>query len=173
MQPHLVILTAKAIMVVFSSFQCPSCQEFTQSIKCLESKYGDKLCIVFKNFPLSEKCNSLLIGDVQPGACDAAKAALAAKRQGKFWSFHDRFFSTGLSADDNSLKAIAKETGLNMELWETDRHSKEIEALLSDDISEANNIGINATPSIFINGRQAQNAGVDMLKIIIEKAMRQ
>ncbi len=75
---------AKVTVVEFSDFQCPYCARVTAIVKQIEEKYGDKVKVVFKQFPLES---------IHPNARPAAEAAMAAHEQGKFWQMHDKLFA--------------------------------------------------------------------------------
>src|SRR5579863_5914338 len=81
--PSLGPATAPVTMVEFSDFQCPFCKRTEPTIKELRAKYGDKIRLVYLDFPLSFHNHSL----------DAAKAGRCANEQGKFWEMHDAMFA--------------------------------------------------------------------------------
>jgi protein-disulfide isomerase len=158
-------------LTVFSSFQCPACKAFAHSLENVHKKFGKNIGITFKNFPLSSACNPKMKYDMQPRSCEAAYAAIAADRQNRFWNYHDQLFQSNLAADEKTLSSIARNMGLNMEKWEYDRHSDEVKARLSEDIKKAYEIGINATPSVFINGRKVTNIQEPILNFIIQNEL--
>lgn len=155
-------------VVVFSSFQCPACKTFAPSLENIHRKFGDKVSITFKNFPLSSACNPRLAGDMQPRSCNAAIAAIAAERQNLFWQYHDQLFQSNLEFDDTSFLSFAKNIGVDLEKWKSDFRSTEVEQRLLDDIQLANEIGINSTPTVFINGRRASNFQETALVFLIQ-----
>jgi protein-disulfide isomerase/uncharacterized membrane protein len=146
--------TAPLQLVVYSSFQCPGCQEFSQSLESIKEKYNQNINIVYKNFPLSTTCNSELSSNMQPHSCDAALAAMAADNQGKYWEYHNQLFQTDLQATDSTLKSIATILEMNLEAWEADRQSESSKLRLAEDINLANSMNISATPSVFLNGHK-------------------
>ena len=164
--------TAPVHLVVFSSFQCPSCKVFATSLKELGKKYGDHLRISFKNFPLSESCNPRLIGNTQPRSCQAALAALAANNQHRFWEFHDLLFQSDLAEDEAALLGLAQKAGLDINVWEHDRKSDTTMNQLQEDINLGNALNTNATPTVFINGRHVTNFQEQALVFIIENELK-
>src|SRR6185312_2166343 len=96
--------TAKVTMVEFSDFQCPYCGRVEATLKELQQDYGRDLRIVWKNNPLS----------FHQSAMPAAKAAMAAAAQGKFWEMHDKIFSDLAHHDAATYEKYAQELGLNM-----------------------------------------------------------
>lgn len=169
--PHLGSLNAPIQLVVFSSFQCPACQAFAPTLENIQKKFGSNIGITFKNFPLSSTCNPMMTEDMQPRACWAAFAAIAAHQQNNFWNYHDQLFQSDLEFDEKTLKSIAQKSGLNIEKWESDRQSDAVKENLSDDIKIANELGINATPTVFINGRRVSSFQENVLDFLIQNEL--
>src|SRR5262245_58233764 len=91
--PRLGSSAAPVWIVVFESFRCPACRRLSGTLSRLHHEFGDRLAIVFKHYPLSTECNGRLTQDLQPGACEIARAAEAANLQQRFWAFHDVIFA--------------------------------------------------------------------------------
>jgi protein-disulfide isomerase len=141
-RPSLGPEDAPITVVVFSDFQCPFCARLRPTIHALAERHGD-VRVVFRQLPL----------EMHPLARPAAKAALAAHRQGKFWELHDALFSgrRGVEADD--LEATAQEVGLDMDRWNADRDDPAIEQMIAEDEALAHELGLRSTPGTFVNGR--------------------
>ena len=133
---------AKIMIVVFSDFQCPFSKRGADTLHALKQKYGDNLMYVYKNLPLP----------FHPEAMPAAKAALAAGRQGKFYEFHDKLFEKQGEIGEVLYVKIAQELGLNMQKFNADRNNPEIEAQIKADAEQANKLGFNGTPGFAVNG---------------------
>lgn len=170
--PILGSVTAPVQLIVFSSFQCPSCKSFAPMLEHLYKKFGGKISITFKNFPLSNKCNPGLEDDMQPQSCDAALASLAAQDQNLFWKYHDLVFNSNLALDEKALESFAISAGLNIEKWRNDKQSDSTMMKLMADIQIANQLGINATPTVFIDGRKVSNFQESALIFLIEAALK-
>ena len=82
----------------------------------------------------------------------AARAALAAGEQGKFWEFHDALFALP-AINNETIEGIAIKLGLKIEQFKSDMASPKIRQKLDQDIMDAQQAGVNGTPTIFINGR--------------------
>ena len=148
---------AKVNIVVFSSYECPACQDFDKSLNQIIDKFGKNICVHFKHFPLSSQCNPQVEYNMQPNSCLIAKAVISAGLQGKFDAFHNAVFNSNYVLDSIQLSKIAESLNLNLVKWKLDLDSDVVESILSSDIEYANKIGISSTPSIFINGRKLDN----------------
>ena len=133
---------AKIKLIVFSDFQCPFSKRGADTVSALKAKYGDSLMFVYKNLPLP----------FHPESMPAAKAALAAARQGKFYEFHDKLFESQDKLGVPLYLQIAKDLGLNLQKFNADRNNKEIEDQIKADLAQANSLGFNGTPGFALNG---------------------
>ena len=133
---------AKIKIIVFSDFQCPFSKRGADTVHTLMQKYGNNLMYVYKNLPLP----------FHPESMPAAKAALAAGRQGKFYEYHDKLFEKQGELGEALYVQTAKDLGLNIQKFNTDRNSSEIEAQVKADADQANKLGFNGTPGFSVNG---------------------
>ncbi len=106
-------------------------------------KYPDEVKIVFKNFPITS----------HKYAEKAARAVLAAGKQGKFWEFHDALFLNFKNLNDNKVRQIAADLKLDMNKFEKDWKDAGIAAKVKQDLNEGIKAGVKGTPTVFINGR--------------------
>ncbi len=138
--------TAKApvTIVEFSDFHCPFCRRVLPTLAQLEAKYGDKIKLVFRDFPIES---------LHPGATKAHEAARCANEQGKFWAYHDKLFDSPPKSSPEMFRELAKEIGLNANGFETCVNSGKYQAAIKEDIAEGNRVGVTGTPAFFINGR--------------------
>jgi protein-disulfide isomerase len=125
-------------------------------------KNPDKVKLVFKNFPLRN----------HKFAMEAATAALAAEKQGKFWEFHDLLFKDYNRLNEQKVKEIAQKLNLDMEKFEKDWKDPRIRALINRDLAEGNRAGVRGTPTIFVNGRLLRNRSMAGFQELIEKALK-
>lgn len=135
---------APVTVVVFSDFQCPFCSKAERTLAQLDADYPGKLRFVFKNNPLPFHNNAKL----------AAKAALAAGEQGKYWEYHDALFADGSELDAESLGRHAEDLGLDIAKFRRAMASKALDAAIDADIAEAKRLDVKGTPTFFINGRR-------------------
>jgi protein-disulfide isomerase len=117
--------------------------------------------LVFKNMPL--KFHQM--------AMPAARAALAAQEQGKFWEFHDRLFAEK-KLSKVSIARIAQELNLDNARFEKDMASPEIQARINKDLQDAQKAGVTGTPTAFINGRLLKQRSLEGFQAIIDDELR-
>lgn len=150
---------AIVVVNVFSDFQCPVCKRSADPIKQLSADFPGKVKVYFRNNALE------MHGRSKP----AALAALAAKKQGKFWQYHDKLFATG-QLDDSSLEQFAKELGLNVEQWKKDVADPKNAERLAMESKWAEAMGATGTPAFFVNGvRQVGWGSYMALKSVVAR----
>lgn len=134
----------------FADFQCPSCAMTTlQSIRPMENSFGSRLRVVFWHFPLPNHKHGR----------DAALAAEAAGRQGKFWEMHDLLYekqSDWSKVDDIRpiFESYAENLKLDVERFKKDFESPDVAAAVDRNHKQGESRGVKNTPTIFINGRE-------------------
>jgi protein-disulfide isomerase len=141
--PSLGPQNAPVTLVEFSDFQCPYCIAAVPEIKAILDTYPKDVKLIFKQFPL----------DIHSHAEFAARAALAAQKQGKFWAMHDAMFSSHDLSRENIL-ALAQKNGLDMKRFEADLNSTDVHETLVRDIQDGDRAGVQGTPTIFIDGKR-------------------
>ncbi len=153
---------AKITIIEFSDFQCPFCKRGKDTAEEVMKAYPNDVKLVFKHLPLP----------MHPEAMPAAKASLAAHKQGKFWEMHDALFENqgGLGAD--FYTAQAAKLGLNVEKFKTDMADPKLEELVKADMAIAEKHEIRGTPGFFVNGVAVRGAyPVDHFKKIIDRLL--
>src|SRR2546426_7104604 len=159
---------AKVTIVEWSDFQCPFCGRVMDTLRQIEKSYGADVRFVFKHNPLP----------MHPDAPYAAKAAIAAQKQGKFWEMHDKLFEANNSRQPDALKqervdAMARDIGLDMERYQRDLNGPETAQAIRDDQAQAAKLGANGTPHFFINGARVSGAmPFESFKAVIEAQLR-
>jgi protein-disulfide isomerase len=135
---------APVTIVKFEDFQCPFCRQVQSTFTQLESRYGDKIRVVHRDFPIDQ---------LHPQARRAAEGARCANEQGKFWAYHDRVYAAVLSADPNQLSALAKDVGLDVDAFDRCLAGGQFKAAVQADLAEGTKLGVSSTPAFFVNGR--------------------
>jgi protein-disulfide isomerase len=139
---------APVTIVEFSDFECPFCSRVVPTLEQVEANYGDKVRIVFRQFPLAMHAN----------AQKAAEASLCARDQGKFWEMHDAMFEDQKALGVAQLKATAGELGLDAESFAQCLDSGEYADEVQADLRAGAEAGVSGTPALFINGQMVAGA---------------
>lgn len=139
---------ALVTIVAFSEFECPFCARVNPTLDEVLDTYGDDVRIFFKNYPLAFHRNA------EP----AARAALAAHKQGKFWEFHDLAFANQRALNEDNYTAWAQQLGLDMEKFQADYESQELKDAVAADLQLATDMGVRGTPNFYINGTNVRGA---------------
>lgn len=148
-RPGLGPKDAPITLVEFSDFHCPFCKRVTPTLEELMKNYPGKIRRVWRQYPLS----------MHAGADRTAQASECANEQGKFWGYHDKLFGTqGGPRDDAALLNLAKQAGLDKKKFEKCLMSGKYKDLVQKEISKGNQVGVNGTPAVFVNGKLISGA---------------
>jgi protein-disulfide isomerase len=139
--PRLGPEDAPVQIVEFADYECPHCQKVNEDLAKLRQQFGSYVSVVYKDFPLP----------MHPMAARAAEAARCAGAQGKFWEFHDALFQTK-KLQALQLKEEARTLKLDGERFDKCLDGGEQIAPVKKDSEEGQRLGIQGTPSFFING---------------------
>ena len=142
--------SAKVTVVEFGDYQCPSCGAAFPILQQMLRDYNGKINFVFRNFPLS----------IHQNAQAAAEAAEAAGAQGKYWPMHDMLYDKqnewGDAANPLPLfDTYAQSLGLDINKFNDDVTHNKYSDKIAKDQADGNSLGVNATPTIYIDNKQA------------------
>lgn len=156
---------APVTLVEFSDFQCPFCRAAAPALREVENKFGDKVHIVYRQFP---------IPSLHPNAFKAAEASLCANEQGKFWELHDAMFADQTKLAVSDLKQTARRLGLDGKKFDACLDSGRYVEQVQNDQREGQRVGVRGTPAIFINGVIVDGGSVpfSVLEARIEKELQ-
>ena len=143
-----VKVSSPVVLEEYGDYQCPPCGLLYPVLKDIEHEYGKQLQIVFHHFPLTK---------IHKNAMNAARAAEAARNQGKFWEMHDRLYrnqNAWKDLDDPRPMFIqyARDLGLNTDRFTRDLNSPDVEQRIAADMQKGTSIGITGTPTLLIDG---------------------
>lgn len=145
---------APVTVEVFEDFQCPRCAEFANQVEpqIVENYVANgQVRLIFRHFPVLDDLSGSRESD------QAANATMCAMEQGKFWEYHDIVYANWNGENqgayrDARLIAFAEAAGLDMgqfnDCFEENRYRAEIEA----DLNLGRSMGVQGTPSVFVNG---------------------
>jgi protein-disulfide isomerase len=135
---------APITIIEFSDYECPFCRKWYQEVLLpLLDKYPDQIRFVYRDLPLTS---------LHANAFPAAEAANCAGEQGKYWEYHNALFEMPFALGRDAFIQLATDLGLNVEDFtgciDSRRYRDEVEA----DFQFAVNLGIQSTPTFFVNG---------------------
>lgn len=141
--PSLGPADAPVTLVEFSDYQCPACRVTQEGVKKVKSHFGDRVRLVFKDYPLKRHKNAHL----------AAQAARCAGDQSRFWDYQDILFAWEQELDVTQLKRFARDLGLSTRMFDECLDSGKYKTAVERDVEEAVRIGVDRTPSFIVNGK--------------------
>ncbi len=145
---------AGVTLVEYGDYECPYCEEYYPIVKQVVSNNFNNIYFQFRNFPLTS---------IHPNAFAGARAAEAAGLMGKFWQMHDALYNASdwqqWSTSSNPMpyfNQYAKQLGLNMTTFTNYYNSSQVNNMIVADMQVGNNLGINGTPTFYLDGKQIQ-----------------
>jgi protein-disulfide isomerase len=134
---------APVTLVEYGDYECPYCGAAYPIVKEVQSRLGDRLQFVFRNFPITTS---------HPHAERAAEAAEAAASQGRFWEMHDQLYENQQHLEDADLHRYAEKLGLDVASFDRDLADGAQAARVHEDFMSGVRSGVNGTPTFYING---------------------
>jgi protein-disulfide isomerase len=136
----------------FGDFQCPSCGTYYPELKKIEAEFGDKLRVIFREYPLISMHEHALM---------AAQAAEAAGLQGKFWEMHDKLYESQTQwTPAKDLVPIfadyAKQIGIDPDRFMKDLNGEQVAQRIFQDGKRVHALGLQGTPTFLVNGQEAK-----------------
>ncbi|HYU30631.1 MAG TPA: vitamin K epoxide reductase family protein [Thermoanaerobaculia bacterium] len=165
-------LSAAHTVVVFSDFQCPACRSFAEfSERELLPRFGSRLRIVYKHYPLEQECNPGLTHTLHPQACEAAFAAEAARELGgdqAFWKIHDLLFAHQEALSQGPWADLARQAGVDgPAVAERVARRAALDRIL-EDTQLGRSVAIDHTPTVFLDGRPVDDwSRVDVWQALV------
>ncbi len=155
---------APITIVEFSDYECPFCRRwYAEVYKPLLAAYPGRIRLVYRNLPLTS---------IHPDALAAAEAAMCAGEQDVYWKYHDKLFSSEALGNSTFIQ-YAQDLGLNMAVFEACISDHKYQKTIQTDSDFAINLGINSTPTFFINGLALVGAQpLDVFQQVIDKELR-
>ena len=162
-------VSAPVIFEEFGDLQCPPCATLSPIVDQLEKLYSRNLRVIFRHFPLI----------VHKNAPAAARAAEAAGLQGRFWEMHHLLYQTQAAWKDSAnpqsiFEGDAAKLGLDVARFKADMQGDKVTARLSADKRRATSLGVDSTPTVFINNQRVKITGItlDAFRAAIDAALQ-
>ena len=153
---------ALVTIVEFTDFECPSCARQHPILDRIVNEFGDRVRLVVRDFPLSQHAN----------ARKAAEAAEAAREQGKYWEYATVLFRNQSALGTDKLKQYATELGLDRGKFDAALDGGKFAEKVQRDLVDGRKLGINGTPTLYINGKRVSDHSYESVKAVIEAALK-
>ena len=161
-QPAKGATKALVTIVEFTDFQCPSCARQHPVLERIVNEFGDRVRLVVRDFPLSQHAD----------ARKAAEAAEAAREQGKYWEYVAVLFRNQSALGVDKLRQYATEVGLDRARFDASLDSGKFAEKVQRDVIDGHKLGVNGTPTLYINGKRVSDNSYETLKSTIEAALK-
>jgi protein-disulfide isomerase len=145
LDPNMGNEKAKVSIVMFTDFSCEFCSKEEAVIKKIVEEYKDKVRYIRKDYPENDKTSV---------SWQAAVAARCARAQGNFWPYHDLLVKNSSQMDTKLLTDLAGQLKLNASDFKNCQKDEAVSSLVKDNVDEANSLGINGVPFIFVNDKE-------------------
>jgi protein-disulfide isomerase len=157
--------SAKVKLVEFGDLRCPACKMAEPVVE--QIRVNPNVQFIYRNFAF-----------LGPASTTAANAALCAGEQNKFWQYHDFLYKNQPPESDTSmytsdkLTSVAKDLGLNDSQFKTCLDQNKYMSKISDDLSEGSTLGVNSTPTFYLNGHKLLLTNYSDLKTEVDNALK-
>jgi protein-disulfide isomerase len=153
---------AVVTIVEFTDFECPSCAKQHPVVERIVNEFKDQVRLVVRDFPLSQHAN----------ARKAAEAAEAAREQGKYWEYAAVLFRNQSALGADKLRQYATDLGLDRAKFDASLDSGKFAEKIQRDVFDGRKLGINGTPTLYVNGKRVSDNSYEILKSTIEAILK-
>jgi protein-disulfide isomerase len=152
-------IDAPITIVEFSDYQCPYCRVAAFRLNTIMQRYSGKIRVIFKNYPLDQACNKHWAVTKHPAACEASRISYCAHLQGKFQEVYEELFEKQSQIVSGHVLPLLTPLGFSFEkIQEIQKCSGDLETtkIINEEIEEATLLGVQGTPTFFINGHKIE-----------------
>jgi protein-disulfide isomerase len=139
-------------IVEWADFECPHCRHAAPILEKLVEQFPGQVRFMFKFYPLQAHAH----------AESAARAAVAAMNQGKFWQMHHALFEHQEALEPRDVELYAKQIGLDVAKFKADLDSEATADRVARDRKQGDALALSGTPTVYINGREYDLTKFDM-----------
>lgn len=140
------------VIELYSDYVCPLC--YIHNIMLHQAvKELSNVKIVHHNLPFDKECNPYININMHPGACYMSRAAIASRKQGKYWGMSSLLYENQPQKEEDLLKLV-EELGMDKAKFLKDMEAESTYKEIEDEVSKANEMGLDATPTMFVNGEE-------------------
>lgn len=165
-------------LIEFSDYECPACRNLYFPLEDLLKEFKDKIRFSYRNYPLDSTCNPEMPQPMHASACLTANYARCAGEQGKFWQMNDLIFRLPEIDEGKGPEAVVAALRKELAIMNIDEQSL-VECVKSErqyekiraDVAEGSRLGLQGTPTLWLNGRQVRAANPVVLRRLLEHAL--
>lgn len=150
-EPILGKVDAPITVLEYADFECPHCGQVAPQLKALQQMYPNDVRVIFRNYPLNQSCNTNA-GPMHPNACHAARAAVCAQEQDKFWELNAKMFANQSYLAVSDILFMANELGMDKTALGDCMETERAYGRVARDVADGQLAEIHGTPSIFLHG---------------------
>jgi protein-disulfide isomerase len=149
---------APITIVEFSDFQCPFCRIAASTLNTVVDHYQGKVRVVYRAYPLDISCNNKMKAPLHQFSCEATKVAFCSQKQGKFEAVYKTLFENQEEMAAGKPAEWAKEAGVDPAMLAQCVDTPEIGARIQKDIEDGNQLQVDSTPTLFVNGHTVKGS---------------
>jgi protein-disulfide isomerase/uncharacterized membrane protein len=143
---------ADLYIVEFSDYECPFCQMSNKTMEKILHKYGKRIRLYHRHFPLDMTCYKRMKRQMHPHACFAARAAFCSHQQNKFWPFQDALFRLGAKINKATINGLASGHGLDMARFKACVSGAAAKLQIQKDLAAGESLKLEGTPTFYMGG---------------------
>jgi protein-disulfide isomerase len=159
--PSVGPVDAPVTVIEFFDYHCGYCKRAFDGVKEIAANSDGKVRTIFVEFPILREESGL-----------AARAALAAAKQGKYMEVHEAFMTSRGLLDQDTINDLAAGAGVDVDKMLVDMKSPEISGMLEQYSSMARAVGISGTPAFLINGTMVSGADMDRVNALVDAGLK-
>lgn len=153
--------SAPYTVLEWADFECPHCGIVAPELKQLVDEHPD-IKVVFRNYPLDNKCNPNIARKFHEHSCNAAFAAECARKQGKFWDLTALMFKNQAYLDPDGIQTMAEQKGLDTAALAACMADPATELAVKADLEAGEKAGVSGTPALFLQGAHGDGTWVKL-----------
>lgn len=152
--------TPELVIEEFTDYRCPRCRTAHRKVRRLLSMFPDRIRIVYRHLPMDPTCNDTAEKPFHDRACELARIAVCAGRQGRFWEAHDFLLQNAefVCGSKRCAAAVARRLDLDEDAFDCCMKNPATEAAVAGDLADARELGIRLTPTYRVAGRLYEKA---------------
>lgn len=158
--PSIGPVDAPVTMIEFFDYHCGYCKRALDGVMEIAENSDGKVRTIFVELPI-----------LREESATAARAALAAAKQGKYIEIHQAFMSNRGLLDEDRINELAQEAGVDVEQMRSDMQSPEINDMLAEYSAMAQSVGISGTPAFIINGTMVSGADMERVDALVQAGL--